>query len=68
MCTQTDIIYTCGCKTKGVFEQCDRLWDLKSPLQCDSAAKKELALRNYCPEHMPKEGRATVTFRNRGDE
>ena len=65
MCTQTEIAHTCGCKAKGAFEQCKRLWNLNSPLQCDLAGRKELAVRNYCPEHMPKESKANATSRKR---
>jgi hypothetical protein len=65
MCNQTWIAYTCGCKTKGAFEQCDRLYDLQSPLRCAIADRKELAKRNYCSEHMPQEDKATITFRER---
>jgi hypothetical protein len=67
MSTQTWIAYTCGCKSKGAFEQFDRLYDLQSPLRCDVAGGKDLAVRNYCFEHMPKEGKATLTFHERVD-
>ena len=65
MCTQTWIVYKCGCKNKGGFEQCDRLCDLKSQPQCAITAQKDSFARNYCPEHMPKEDKALDEYRGR---
>ena len=62
MCTQFYHVYQCGCKTNGVFKQCDRLYELESNLQCNVTSKEEVQSRNYCPKHMPKEGKASTEY------
>lgn len=61
MCTQVYIVYKCGCKKPDKFEQCDRLYNQQSNLQCDITIKRDEALRNNCSEHMTKESKATPT-------
>lgn len=63
MCTQTHYQYTCGCKHKGEFEQCDRLFDAKVNLQCAKTEVKDKTLRNYCPKHLLKEGQDGKAYR-----
>lgn len=65
MCTQAWIHYTCGCKFKGQFHQCDALYDAQSPLQCAQTTLKKVESRNYCPEHLPRADKATMTYTRR---
>ncbi|KAK4033370.1 hypothetical protein C8A01DRAFT_19660 [Parachaetomium inaequale] len=62
MCTQTYYHYQCGCKQKGEFEQCDRLFDLKVNLQCATADSKDKTVRSYCAKHLLKEGGGGVVY------
>jgi hypothetical protein len=62
MCTQTYYHYGCGCKQKGEFEQCDRLFDLNVNLQCATSDAKDKSIRNYCAKHLLKEGGGGVVF------
>jgi hypothetical protein len=57
MCTQTHYRYSCGCKQKGVFEQCDRLFDLGANLQCAITDNADKTVRSYCSKHLLKEGK-----------
>lgn len=65
MCTQRYHVYQCGCRTKGEFIQCDRLYERQSNLQCNITLADELTSRNYCPKHLPKESKATTEYRGR---
>lgn len=65
MCTQTYNRYECGCKQKGEFEQCDRLYNLGVNLQCATAENKDKVLRSYCATHLVKEGKGTAVYRIR---
>ncbi len=62
MCTQTHNHYLCGCKQKGEFEQCDRLYDLGMNLQCAVTTSNPKVMRSYCATHLLKEGKATVVY------
>jgi hypothetical protein len=62
MCTQTHLRYLCGCKQKGEFEQCDRLYDLGVNLQCAVPDTKDKIMRSYCATHLLKEGKAAAVF------
>lgn len=62
MCEQVYLIYQCGCRAKGEFKQCDRLYDQQLSLQCDVANIHESTVRNYCPKHLPKESEATTAY------
>lgn len=65
MCTQTYNRYECGCKQKGEFEQCDRLYSLGVNLQCATADTKDKVLRSYCATHLVKEGKETAVYQIR---
>jgi hypothetical protein len=62
MCTQTHYRYSCGCKQKGVFEQCDRLFDLAANLQCAVTDNMDKIVRSYCPKHLLKEGKGGKAY------
>jgi len=65
MCTQTFNRYECGCKQKGEFEQCDRLYDLGVNLQCAITESKDKEFRSYCATHLLKEGKGTAVYQIR---
>ncbi|SPQ26464.1 542b14ff-5065-4a6c-b8ee-6e3c008aa62e [Thermothielavioides terrestris] len=67
MCTQTYYQYHCGCRQKGEFEQCDRLYNLNVNLQCADTVVKDHRMRSYCAKHLLKEGKASVAYRIYGD-
>lgn len=58
MCSQEYLLYTCGCKPKGQFIQCDEKYDSGLNLRCDkiTAVTKECA--NYCASHLVSESKA----------
>ena len=62
MCTQTHYHYSCGCKQKGMFEQCDRLFDLGANLQCAVTDNTDKEVRSYCPKHLLKEGKGGKVY------
>ncbi|KAI5856720.1 hypothetical protein GGS23DRAFT_394170 [Durotheca rogersii] len=65
MCTQYYHLYQCGCRQKGEFVQCDRLYNSQSNLQCSRMDRDDKISRNYCPKHLPKEDKATTEYRGR---
>ncbi|KAJ0165425.1 hypothetical protein CTA2_11295 [Colletotrichum tanaceti] len=65
MCIQWYYKYQCGCKQKGEFEQCDRLYDSQSNLQCARSQTEDKISRNYCAKHLPKEDKAMTEYRGR---
>ncbi|KAI0426164.1 hypothetical protein F5Y09DRAFT_72248 [Xylaria sp. FL1042] len=65
MCTQVWHIYQCGCRKKGEFQQCDRLYDAQSNLRCDRTNTDDRTSRNYCPAHMPTESKAKTEYTGR---
>lgn len=65
MCTQEYDVYTCGCRTKGEFHQCDEKYTAQSNLQCDRITHTINESRNYCAKHLVKEGKAKDEYRGR---
>lgn len=66
MCTQHYLKYSCGCKLKGEFAQCDRLFESNLNLQCDATRTEEKTCRSYCAQHLVKESKATVAYQRGG--
>ena len=65
MCTQFYHQYQCGCKQKGEFKQCERLYEAQSNLQWAQTGSESLISRNYCPKHLLRENKATTEYRGR---
>lgn len=62
MCIQQHITYSYGCRLKGLFTQCERLFDAQTNLQCDVTETENVEAANYCIKHLPKEGKATTKY------
>lgn len=62
MCTQNWDHYMCGCKTKGVFRQCDAKYDAETNLQCTATEQIRNNERSYCSKHLPREHQATEQY------
>jgi len=56
MCTQYYHVYQCGCKQKGEFVQCDRLYDNQSNLQCSRTEKDDKVFPQLLPQAPSKGG------------
>ncbi|KAI0867881.1 hypothetical protein GGS24DRAFT_484011 [Hypoxylon argillaceum] len=65
MCTQDYYLYTCGCTTKGAFHQCEDKYNSNPSLQCKQTNRQDVELRNYCAQHLVKENKAKVEYRER---
>jgi hypothetical protein len=63
MCQQVWHHYTCGCKTKGEFKQCDRLWNEGRVVKCATLENEAVVSRNYCSRHLPAEDKAMKEYR-----
>lgn len=66
MCKRVYHNYTCGCREKGEFIQCDTKHNLGC-LKCDKIEPEEKPSRNYCEQHLPSDGKARQRFVNRED-
>lgn len=65
MCTQVWHKYQCGCRRKGEFIQCERLYDLQTNVKCERINQDDVVSRNYCDKHMPTEGKAQTEYHGR---
>ena len=68
MCKQMYTLYTCGCKPKGEFVQCDAKYNAQSNLQCARTETGINESRNYCSEHLVKDNKATMKYTKRVDK
>lgn len=65
MCTQDYVCYTCGCRAKTEFHQCDEKYDAGINKRCAKMRKNDIQSRNYCANHLLEEGKGEVMYSDR---
>lgn len=67
MCNQTYYDYSCGCREKGQFVQCQAEWDRNSMLKCPNThvLPDSQDIRNLCAKLLLARDKAKIRFTQR---